>query len=78
MTIKEFALLKTEQQLQAIYNKAMLIDHYEDNQCQVLVYFLDEFFIEISRKGDQIMDIIPCRKGHRLTVAKTQSAAIAA
>lgn len=65
MTIYQYAKMDMSLKLEKIRNEAIFIEHYESNNEGISVYFLDSFFIEVTSKGQLIIDVTPFQRGYK-------------
>lgn len=67
MTIFEFAKLNPSQKEELIHTEAMLIESYVEKDIRITLYYVPNFFIEVSTclKQNAVLDVIPFRRGFK-------------
>ena len=63
MTIYDYAKLSNSEKMNLIKGTALFIDQYNSDHI-TYVYFLNGFFVEVTEKAGQIVDIIPYKRGY--------------
>jgi len=66
MTIIEYAKLKPSEKETILRNESLLIDQYKIGKLEVLVYFFNGFFIEVTIQEGKIIDNLPYARGFKL------------
>jgi len=64
-TIYDYAKLSLGEKNLLLSNEAILFDKYEDKGDTVLIYHLDDFFVELTMRNGFIVDNIPYKRGYR-------------
>ncbi len=65
MTIQEFIKLSFEEKSNLICDEGKLIDDYNENNIEVKVFSLYDFFVEVTvnNQEEALVDIIPYTRG---------------
>ena len=66
ITIFDYARLIETEKMMLIKKSALFLENYYDSGVTVYVYFLNDFFIEITEKNGKIVDNIPYKRGYRV------------
>lgn len=65
MTIYDYAKLSEEKKEELLKTQALFVDQYNDDDMLVQIYFLNDFFIEVTLKDGKVTDNIPYQRGYK-------------
>lgn len=65
VTIQQFIKLSFEEKSDVIYTEGNLIDAYNENNIDVKVFSISDFFVEVivNTQEEKVVDIIPYTRG---------------
>lgn len=66
MTIYDYAKLSTEEKEVVVKTEALFLEDYIENGKIIYVYYLDGFFIEVTKVNNRIIDSIPYIRGYKI------------
>lgn len=66
MTIYDYAKLSTAEQEEVVKHDALFLEDYIDNGKIICVYYLNDFFIEVTKLNGKIIDLLPFIRGYKI------------
>lgn len=66
MTLYEYAKASKEQKEAILKSEALFLDQFEDHETITYVYFLNDFFVEVTIKDGKVIDNIPFKRGYKI------------
>ena len=70
MNIYDYAKLPGAEKELLLREEGLFLEKYSDGNNIVFVYYLDGFFIELTTKEGNIIDLIPFKRGYKLNKTK--------
>ena len=67
ITIYDYAKLSAEEKEELLKTQALFVDQYNDDEVLIQIYFLNDFFIEVTIKDGKVTDNIPYQRGYKTT-----------
>jgi hypothetical protein len=65
MTIYDYARSSAEEKKLLITEEAILIEKFDDKNNTVYIYYLDDFFVEITMHNSVILENLPFKRGYK-------------
>lgn len=66
MTIYDYAKLSKGEKEVVVNNDALFLEDYVDNGKIIYVYYLNDFFIEVTKQNEKIVDCVPFIRGYKI------------
>lgn len=68
MKISEFAMMELDDRINLVWNKGVFIDNFSDTEHIVSLYFLENFYVEVSvsKSNQEIKEICAFKKSIRI------------
>ena len=64
--MKEYSKLTNAEKVQVLKDEGLFLEKYNDGGNLIFVYYLRNFFVEITYKDNQFVDAIPYKRGYKL------------
>ncbi|MBL7910008.1 MAG: hypothetical protein JNJ41_02990 [Bacteroidia bacterium] len=66
MNIYDYAKLSKGEKEVVVNNDALFLEDYIDREHIIYVYYLNGFFIEVTKQNDKIIDCVPFIRGYKI------------
>ncbi|MDP1803133.1 MAG: hypothetical protein Q8L81_17360 [Bacteroidota bacterium] len=66
MTVYDYAKLGTAKKEEVLISDALFLEYYVDKGTIIYVYYLNGFFIEVTKLNGNVVDNIPFIRGYKI------------
>jgi hypothetical protein len=66
MEMYEYTKLNSNEQKRILKEEGLFLEKYQDGENTIFVYYLDDFFVEVTFKGNLYIDTLPFKRGYKL------------
>lgn len=65
-TIYDFIKLNEKEKEELLKTTALFVEQYTDEHKNIQVYFLNDFFVEVTIENQKVTDMIPYQRGYKI------------